>query len=147
MQNQTGTGYLKVQTYSGEGAFPIESAAVIITDSDGKSIASLRTDRSGLTETISLEAPPRELSQAPSYDGRIPYSTYTVQINKDGFYPVEDYTVPIFDGITAIQRVNMLPLTEFYPLFSNPLLQNVETPGYPNLQGDPANESNGGDNV
>ena len=134
MQNNQGTGYLKVQTVSARGAFPVVGAVVIVTDSEGRSIASLRTDRSGLTETLPLSAPPRSLSQSPDNGGVVPYSTYTVQISKDGFYPVEDYSVPIFDGITALQRTNMIPFSEFSPLPPNPRPQNTETPGYPNLE-------------
>jgi len=134
MENNQGTGYLKVQTVSAEGAFPVVGAAVIVTDSDGGSVASLRTDRSGLTETLALPAPSRLLSQSPENGGIIPYSTYTVQISRDGFYPVDDYSVPIFDGITAIQRANMIQLSEFAPIHPNPRPQNVETPGYEDLQ-------------
>ncbi len=134
MQQSANTGYLKVQTVTADGAFPVEGAVIIVTDSEGSTIASLRTDRSGLTETLSLFAPSRTLSQTPENGGEIPYSTYTVQISRDGFYPVEDYSVPVFDGITSIQRANMIPLSEFSPLPPNPRPQYVETPGYDKLQ-------------
>ena len=133
MQQNIETGYLKVQTVEADGAFPVEGAVVIITDSEGRSISSLRTDRSGLTETISLFAPPASLSQSPE-STELPYSTYTVQISKDGFYPIEDYYVPVFAGITSIQRANMIPLSEFSPLPPNPRPQRVETPGYEKLR-------------
>lgn len=135
MQQNQETGYLRVQAVTADGAFPVEGAAVIVTDSDGGTVASLRTDRSGLTETIPLFAPSASLSQAPENGGTLPYSTYTVEISKDGFYPVEDYSVPVFDGITSIQRANMIPLTEFSPLPPNPRPQTVETPGYDELNG------------
>jgi len=138
MQNNQGTGYLKVRTTYADGAFPVEGAVVLILSEDGTDIASLRTDRSGITETISLSAPPSSLSQTPENGGTVPYSVYTVQISKDGFYPVNDYSVPVFDGITAIQSANMIPLSEFSPLPPNPRPQRIETPGYPQL------ESNGG---
>ncbi|MBQ2730089.1 MAG: hypothetical protein IJF69_04885 [Clostridia bacterium] len=134
MQNNQGVGFLKIQALSAGGAFPVMDAVVIISDSEGKSIASLRTDSSGLTETISLSAPPRSLSQSPPNIPLQPYSTFTVQVSKDGYYPVEDYSVPVFDGITSIQRANMIPLSEFSPLPPNPRPQQIETPGYPNLQ-------------
>ena len=134
MQQSQETGYLKVQTVTADGAFPLSGAVVIITDSEGNSVASLRTDDSGLTQTVSLFAPSAALSQTPENGGALPYSTYTIEISKDGYYPVEDYSVPVFDGITSIQRTNMIPLTEFSPLSPNPRPQTVETPGYDKLQ-------------
>ena len=132
MQPNQETGYLKVQTVEADGAFPVEGAVVIVTDSVGGNIASLRTDRSGLTETISLFAPPASLSQSPE-NSTLPYSTYTIQISKEGFYPIEDYKVPVFAGITSIQRANMIPLSEFSPMPPNPRPQLIETPGYDEL--------------
>ena len=132
MQQNQETGYLKVQTVEAGGAFPVEGATVIITDSTGGTVASLRTDRSGLTQTIPLFAPPASLSQSPESPS-LPYSTYTIQISRDGFYPIEDYKVPVFAGITSIQRANMIPLSEFSPLPPNPRPQLIETPGYDEL--------------
>ena len=42
--------------------------------------------------------------------------------------------VPVFAGITSIQRANMIPLSEFSPLPPNPRPQRVETPGYEKLR-------------
>ncbi len=136
MQNTEGTGFLKIQASTADGAFPIPGAVVTVTDSEGKSIATLRTDASGITETIGLPAPALFLSQSPesSYPEKPPFSTYTVVIRKDGYYGIDDYSVPIFDSITSIQKANLIPLTEFSPLPPNPLPQRFETPGYPSLQ-------------
>ena len=136
MQNTEGTGYLKIQAFTADGAFPVPDAIVTVTDSEGRSIATLRTDASGLTEPIGLAAPPLYLSQTPEGDpfSEPPYSTYTVVIRKEGYYEIDDYFVPIFDTVTAIQKANLIPLTEFSPLPPNPLPQRIETPGYPNLQ-------------
>lgn len=133
MATEENTGYLKVQAFSAGGAFPVEGAVVTVQDSEGNSVASLRTDRSGLTTLLSLPAPSATLSQTPENGGTIPYSTYTVRARKDGFYPVEDYFVPIFDGITSIQKVNLIPTTEFSPLGPEARPQIVDTPGYPAL--------------
>ncbi|MBQ4066355.1 MAG: hypothetical protein IJD22_01800 [Clostridia bacterium] len=143
MQDQQGTGFLRIQAVSAGGALPVQGATVLVTDRGGESVASLRTDSSGLTPTLSLPAPPRALSQSPANGSVIPYSTYTVQIRRDGFYSVDDYSVPVFDGITAIQVANMIPLSEFSPLPPNPLPQRVETPGYDNLRNNESNTSGG----
>ena len=130
MNENSGTGYLKIQAVTADGAFPIEGAVVIVSDAtDGESIASMRTDSSGLTDTLPLPAPMRELSQSPG--SVIPYSTYTIQVYKEGYSSVNDYSVPVFDGIVAIQRANLIPLSLYSP--PRPDATEVETPGYPNL--------------
>ena len=134
MQGMTeqGTGYLKIRAASAGGAFPAEGVTVLVYDSDGTIIASLRTDSSGLTKTVSLPAPPISLSQAPDPPA-LPFATYTVTATKEGYAPVEDYSVPVFDSVTSIQGVNMIPLSVPYPPLSSPSQLTVETPGYPDL--------------
>lgn len=135
MDNNSGTGYLKIRASSANGAFPVPGVTVIVTDENKSTVASLRTDTSGITETISLPAPPSSLSQTPSDSETPPFAVYSVEISKDGFYPVEDLSVPVFDKITSIQVVNLIPLSEFAPFSSNPRPQLIETPGYQNLRG------------
>ena len=131
MDRNTTLGYLKVQAITAEGAFPVEGATVLVSDGlTGQSVASLRTDSSGFTELLALPAPSRELSQTPA--SALPYSTYTVQVIKEGYNGVSGLTVPVFDGITAIQRANLIPLSMYPPRQPGDLI--VETPGYPNLQ-------------
>jgi hypothetical protein len=79
-------------------------------------IYSLRTDNSGRTEKIALDAKDKELSQSP---GNVkPYTTYNITVEKDGFYASEKINVPIFQGITSIQTAEMIPLSEFSDPYS-----------------------------
>lgn len=135
MENNEGTGYLKIRASSANGAFPVPGVIVVITDKDKNTVASLRTDVSGLTETVALPAPPASLSQSPSDSEILPFAVYSVEISRNGFYPVEDLTVPVFDKITSIQGVNLIPLSEFAPSSNNPRPQIIETPEYPDLRG------------
>lgn len=140
MAENQGTGYLRVQTVSAGGALPVEGALVLILDEKSKNtISSQRTDPSGLTEVLSLPAPERGLSQSPSPEP--PYSTYTVQVSKNGYFSAFDYSVPVFDGITSFQRVNLIPMGEF----GTPTLPReeltVETPGYGSLMTEKNRES------
>jgi hypothetical protein len=57
-----------------------------------------------------LEAPSGKLSQAPSQGGILPYSLYDAEVFLDGFYRQEYTRIPVFDGITSIQPVNLIPL-------------------------------------
>jgi len=113
-QDNTGSGSLRVEVFSARRALPIENAVVIITEpaSEGGTTAlfTLNTDRSGSTQTVTLPAPPRELSEQP---GNIrPYAEYDIRIDANGFYSVQNRNVPVFDGQISIQRLEMLPLPQ-----------------------------------
>ena len=61
------TGYLQVDVVSAENNFPITDANISIskTDEPEQILEQITTNRSGQTETVSLEAPPLELSLSP----------------------------------------------------------------------------------
>ncbi len=109
----TGSGDLIVQVSIARGSIPVEGAAVTVTDNapSPNHIALLMTDNSGRTERLSLSAPSRELSQTPNGTQR-PYSVYHVLIEKEGYYPVQLLNIPIFDRISSIQPVALVPLSE-----------------------------------
>ena len=108
-------GYLIVKVSTASGAIPVDSVNVIIQgiEEENKNVLlSLVTDRSGLTPKISLPTPSKELSSAPSPSAK-PYSTYNIDVYKDGYYPQHYTTVPIFEGITAVQNAMLIPIAEF----------------------------------
>lgn len=89
---------------------PIEDALVRISysgDPEG-AIETLRTDANGVTQTISLSAPPIELSLQPQ--ALQPYSEYTVFATAEGFEPVNVSGNEILGNETAILNIRMLPL-------------------------------------
>lgn len=108
-----GEGRLSVRVYTAAGAIPLEGAIVIIRDSPsagGGIVVSLRTDRSGMTPTVTLPAPPKALAQQP---GNVkPYCTYGIDVILPGYYTPVFENVPIYDGITSVQNVGMIPLPE-----------------------------------
>jgi hypothetical protein len=114
MNPEQNYGYLIVNVFTARGAIPLQDATVTIFDNEkyGKPIiVVLTTDSSGKTERYALPAPSRELSQ--QYYSRKPYATYMIQVELEGFYTVTNNNVPIFDGVTSIQPVEMVPLAEF----------------------------------
>lgn len=115
MSEITSNGYLIVKVSTASGAIPVEAVNVIIQgieDTNSNILLSLVTDRNGLTTKISLPAPSKELSTSPSPESK-PYSTYNIDVYKEGFYPQHYTGVPIFDGITAIQNARIIPIAEF----------------------------------
>ena len=115
--SSAGTGYMIVRVTTARGAIPLEGALVYVqnflpdgTVGKGDVIAVYKTNSSGLTERFSLPAPPRSLSMTPG-NGKS-YSTYTLTASADGYSTRTYVNVPVFEGITAIQNVDMIPLPE-----------------------------------
>lgn len=129
MQQPLQTGYLVVNVSTARGAIPLRDAAVTVyyDEPDNTGVHSvLTTDMSGKTAKIELPAPARILSESPG-NGK-PFATYTVTVEKSGYYPVTNTGVPVFAGVTSIQPVEMIPLAEYasdkvYPRFG---LDNTE---------------------
>lgn len=111
--DNTSKGYLKVRVTRAGGTLPVEGAVVTVSEygngesADDGILYSLRTDRGGLTETVSLPAPSFTDSTRPG--NAQPFALYNVYVNYDGFYPVELVGVPVFGGIVAVQPVDLMP--------------------------------------
>ena len=110
-------GYLVVHVTTARGAIPLEGAAVHIRsneDADTTPRADIlyatTTDRDGNTERIPLAAPPRKNSMSP---GDVPpYSTYHLEVRREGYGMQSFFALPIFADITAVQPVDLIPLFE-----------------------------------
>ncbi|MBR6514360.1 MAG: hypothetical protein IKT46_05940 [Clostridia bacterium] len=115
--SNTDTGYLVVAVSAARGNFPIEGARVRIystENDDTRLLYTLITDSSGRTEKIELPAPPLEASQTPD-TGEIPYASYNIDTDYEGYYTIENINAPIYSGITSIQNVAMIPITDVKP--------------------------------
>ena len=115
-----GEGYLVVHVTTARGAIPLEGALVSVRNyfpsgddlnKEGDVIATLVSGTDGNTATIPLSAPPRAETMMPS-NGRKPYTSYNIEVRLEGYYDQSYFGIPIFDGITAIQPADMIPLPE-----------------------------------
>ena len=106
------TGYLQVDVVSDSNNFPIPDAEISIskTDNPEQTLEKLVTNRSGQTDTVSLDAPPLELSLIPQ-DLR-PYAEYTIRIIAPGFEPLLISGTEILADTTALQNARLIPLSE-----------------------------------
>lgn len=113
LQNgQQAEGQLTFSVISTLGLLPVENATITITADNvpGNVIASLVTDESGQTETITLPTPPFALSQAPSEIQ--PYASYNVLVTAPGYEDVRIEGTEMFSDVTALQQVRMNPVEE-----------------------------------
>ena len=116
-ENNSGYGYMIVRVTTARGAIPLKGATVTISNNDpefekgrGDIIAVFTTNSSGLTERFALPAPPRELSMSPG-NGKS-YESYNLGVAKEGYYKQFYSGVPVFEGITAVQNADMIPLPD-----------------------------------
>lgn len=108
-----GTGYVIVQVTTANTAIPLEGARVRISQAENghfELLYDLTSGADGRTERIALPAPARNMSLKPS-DGK-PYTAYSIEVSSAGYESAVYAAVPIFDGITAIQQANLVPLPE-----------------------------------
>ena len=107
-----GDGNLKVQVFSGRQAFPVVNAQVVVTkefDDGPFTFIDDLTDTSGIVEGMSLNTPLS--SEATENNKILPYSTYSIRVTHPYFISTVYTNVPVFDGITSIQPVNLVPKT------------------------------------
>ena len=110
-------GYLIVHVTTARGAIPLEGAQVTVRgyeaefeEARGDVIATMVTDRGGNTPRLALPAPARTQSTAPG--GKTPFAVYNLEVILEGYRRQFYYALPIFEGITAVQPVDMIPLSE-----------------------------------
>lgn len=115
MSEERSQGFLIVKVSTASGAIPIEDVTVVLQGNEPENsdvLISLITDRDGLTRKVALPAPARALSGAPDPASK-PYSSYNIDVYKEGYYPQHYNRIPIFDGIVSVQNAAIIPLSEF----------------------------------
>ena len=106
-------GYLVVRVSTALGAIPLENATVNIRGTTRESsgiLYSLLSDRDGLTARVSLPTPPR--SQADSPGGPVPYSSWNIEVFKEGYIAAKFLNVPVYSSIVSVQPATLVPLGE-----------------------------------
>lgn len=111
IQQNESFGYLRVITRTARGALPVENVLVTITSYDGansKVVASSLSDANGMTPPARLSAPAPENSQSPGAGP--PFTSYNVDADIDGYYPVRNIGAQVYPGITSVQPVELIPI-------------------------------------
>lgn len=111
-QETAATGSLQVDVVSSENNHPIGDAEVSIsyTGDPDSILEKVTTDSSGQSETVSLSAPPVDLSLSPGLAQ--PYSEYSLFITAQGYEPVAISGTQILADTDAIQPVRMTPVKD-----------------------------------
>lgn len=104
-------GGLQVRTVT-QDVLPIDNAVVRIYAPNNPQVVleEFTTDSAGLSDVISLPAPPMDLSLEPSMEQ--PYSNYNLQITASGYEGAFISDVEILPNVTAVQETILNPTPE-----------------------------------
>lgn len=128
-------GKLQFILYVGEEALPVVDAEIIVLNTDTTEIFNnkvLKVDSTGKSNVINLYTYDRELSEVPEESIK-PYKTYDAIIISNTFQNKYIKGIPIFAGITSIQKVQMTPklrggsAIDIIDIPPNALVANEET--------------------
>ena len=89
-------GSLKVEVLTNRTRRPIEGARITISYSGDpdSTVEEVSADDSGMSEKLTLDAPPLEYSMEPSENQ--PFAQYTVKVTAPGYRPVSISGVQVF---------------------------------------------------
>ena len=106
-------GYIQVHAYTSYAQIPLKDVAVSITDVSGAAIALRLTNRIGfLDEAIEIDVPDLSSSQTPN-TGIIPYAVVNLYARISNYEAIEIENLQIFSGVTTLQNLEFIPLSEF----------------------------------
>ena len=92
--------------------YPVEGAKVTIFTGNVEErniISTAYTDQSGRTDAVILPTPSKQLS-LNSGNTQIPYASYNMLVEAEGYVDTLHLNIPVFSGVTSLQRSNLLLL-------------------------------------
>ena len=104
-------GYLRIQARTAHYAVPLGGVHVKILGEQGESLYDLVTDENGETRQVPLETLDKSFSQNQYYSG-LPYKSYNVIGQKEGFDMIYVTQIPIYEGETAVQPLMLVPMEQ-----------------------------------
>ena len=107
-----GVGGLVVNTTTLRGLYPVPNALVTVFSgsvSDKKIVESGVTDQSGKSELFKLKTEPK--ADSLEANGSVPYTSYNLSVQSDGYVEQIAMNVPVFSGIISVQNVDLLPIS------------------------------------
>ena len=104
------TGKLSVFVTTARGLAGIEGADVTVFTGDINDrtvVDTAVTDKSGQTKEFVLPTKSKALSETQS-ENKKPFMTYGIYVQADGYVNQANLNIPIFEGVTSIQSVNLI---------------------------------------
>lgn len=117
-QDNIDEGFLQIQAVSDNNQIPIADATIEIANTGDPNtvLEQITTDADGITERLSLNAPPLEYSMEPT-DNQ-PYSEYNLKISAPGYEDTIIAGVQILSGEIGLQNIRMTPTVTSEQLYN-----------------------------
>ena len=106
LENNPGSGLLRIQAYTANQAFPLEGVEVkVYKEIDGKRVVFFTgvTDSSGIIDNINL--PTKEVKKEVESASDITSTDYTIEARYPKTDLTQDYVVSIYDDLKVIQPI------------------------------------------
>ncbi len=112
----TAAGTILVNVFTSDARLPLEGASVLFRQENppGVLLGFRLTDSSGQTSPLSIPTVDQSLSQAPE-NRRPPWTGITIQVEHPDYETMIIHGVQIFPGVTTVQNIPLLPLSEHEP--------------------------------
>lgn len=112
-ESDEGSGRLKIQTFAADGVYPVVAANVKVFKK-GETVPYFEgyTDGSGIVDNIILPAPVGVDTDLPPETE--PYYEYDIEITHPKFISKKYKNVPVFDDISSVQTVRLIPVEAGY---------------------------------
>ncbi len=104
-------GNIRIVVRTADGALPVERAVVTVKSSDERLMAVYFTDADGKTPSLAVPAPSPQNSERPGAEGSA-FALYNIDTDKGGYQSVRNVGVQVYPGITSVQPVDLVPLSE-----------------------------------
>lgn len=104
-------GFLRICTRAAADSLPVPGVTVLVTLPDGSS-RSIVTDSSGCAQPLAVEAPDRRFSLDEDNTAVLPYAVCALSAAPPGYAAVTLRGVQIFDGVTTLADLNLVPQQE-----------------------------------
>lgn len=118
-------GRIQVHAFASRAQIPLRDVAVAIVGTDGSVISLGLTNRNGLLDApVEVAVPEASASQSPD-TGIVPYTRVNIYARLENFEQIEANDVQVFPGITTLQELEMVPLSELPDLWNQSEIYNT----------------------
>ncbi len=111
---EDGTGGIQVNVTTLDYLYPVKNAFITIFTGamQNKTVVETGiTDQSGKSPIFNLKTPPTFDSQQADNGGALPYASYNISVQSDGYVEKVAMNVPVFSGVVSVQSIDLLPVT------------------------------------
>lgn len=105
--NAVDKGILRIRVNASSDGRPVQNAKISIsyTGNPNQTLEEVQTNESGNSEDVTLSTPPLEYSLEPSEQQ--PYSEYTINVEAEGYRPINISGIELLAEETALQNVEL----------------------------------------